>query len=123
MVNEEDNINLEVDEVNLEDLIVLGEHKKIPVQVTYPKEDGSKVKAKVLIRQLTLKETEDIPINTNSLYLINLSILGIAMFKMDGSKFSSKEIVALPIGVVNAISEKIREISGVEFSTMKLENF
>ena len=122
MTNNEE-IGLEIDEFNLEDLIVLGEHKKIPIEITFPKDDGSKVKAKVLIRQLTLKEMEDIPYGTNDVYSINIAVLAMAMFKANGDKFTPDEIEVLPIGVVNAISNKIQEVSGVEFTNQRLRNF
>lgn len=116
-------VNLEIDEVNLEDLIILGEHKKIPVLINYPKDDGTIVKeTKVLIRQLTLKEMEDMP-QTNNLFILNIALLKKAMFKVDGSNFNEAEIYSLPIGVVNAVSDKIREISGVDFSIQNMENF
>ena len=103
------NESVEVGEYGLEELILLGEDRKIPITIEYPRTDGTKVKAKALIKQLTIKEVEEIKFtNMNS-----IAILQRALFKSDGSNFKRSELGALPIGVVNAISEKILEVSGV----------
>ena len=103
------NESVEVGEYGLEELILLGEDRKIPITIEYPRTDGTKVKAKALIKQLTIKEVEEIKFtNMNS-----IAILQRALFKSDGSNFKRAELGALPIGVVNAISEKILEVSGV----------
>ena len=47
---------VETEEVNLEDLLVLGEEKKIPIHITFPNPDGeTKSNAKALIKQLTFE--------------------------------------------------------------------
>ena len=45
--------DITVEEVNLEELILLGEDKKIPIVISYPTEDGKQIKAKALVKQLS----------------------------------------------------------------------
>lgn len=110
---------IEVEEYNLEDLLVLGEDKKIPILIEYPTSEGTDVKAKALVKQLTLKEINDLQVTTNDFASANSEILKRALFKSNGSNFTIEEIEALPIGVVNAIGEKIIELSGVRENTQK----
>ena len=112
------------EEVNLEDLLVLGEDKKIPIHITFPNPDGETVsQAKALIKQLTLKELESVKVNSN-IAESNIFILRKALFKQNGDNFSNQELQVLPIGVVNAISNKILEVSGVDVSEQRrLQNF
>ena len=112
-LNNEGIVELE-DEINLEELILLGEDKKIPIIISYPREDGTRIKAKALVKQLTLKELDRIQINKKSAMRSNVMILEKALFKQDGSNFTSEELLVLPIGVVNAIGNKILELSGVD---------
>lgn len=106
-------VSVEAEEVGLEDLIILGEEKKIPIHIVYPKGDGSKAKAKALVRQLTLEELDLIQVNRRGLGDMNRNLLRIAFFKSTGEPFSDKELNKLPLGVVNAVTEKILELSGV----------
>lgn len=106
-------VNLEIDEFNLEDLLILGEDKKIPVIIEFPKGDGSTVKAKALVKQLTMKEIDNIRLDRNDVAATNFKILQKAFFKSTGDKFSHEELECLPLGVVNAVTEKIMELSGV----------
>ncbi len=115
--------NIEIDEINLEDLIVLGEDKKIPIQIEFPKADGGVVKAKALVKQLTLKEIGDIKVNQNNIMESSLAVLEKALFKNNGKNFTEKELLVFPIGVINAISNKIMELSGVEIDENKLRDF
>ena len=108
--------SVEVDEVGLEDLIVLGESKKIPIHITYPNDDGTQSKSKALIRQLTLKELDKVKLTSNNLLAINLSVLKIALFKTNGDSFTEEELMVLPLGVVDAVANKIMEISGVDWT-------
>ena len=123
MAKNNDDVILEIDEMNLEDLIVLGDDKKIPIEITFPNNDGNKVRAKALIKQLTLKEMEGIQIGRNDVVKANLIVLERALFKSDGSHFNDDELNSLPIGVVNAIAAQIMEVSGVEFSNQRLGDF
>ena len=103
---------IQVEETNLEDLILLGEDKLVNVTIEYPTETG-KVKAKATIKQLTMKELKNIDLENPSLET-NIRILSQALFKQDGTTFTKELILALPIGVVNAISAEVMKISGVE---------
>lgn len=110
-------ITVETEEVGLEDLIVMGEQKKIPLHLTYPKDDGTTSKALLYVKQLTLKEIEKVKIiNPNKMNgaMLNRKILNMGLFKSDGEKFTNDELGYLPIGVVEAIAEKILELSGVD---------
>lgn len=112
---------IQVEETNLEDLIILGEDKHIPIIIEFPQEDKT-VKAKALIKQLKLKEMDKIKVNKNNPWEMNLKILEIGLLKQDGSNFKKEELLALPVGVVNAVSEEIMRISGVDVDK-KLANF
>lgn len=114
---------IEVDEYNLEDLIVLGEDKKIPIEVTFPKPDGTPVKAKALVKQLTLKEIDMVKINNPNVLEANLLLLSQALFKANGENFTEKELLNFPMGVVSSIAEKIMEISGVNLDPKELKDF
>ena len=105
------NAVIKMEETSLEDLILLGEDKLINITIEYPSENG-KVKAKAKIKQLTMRELKNINLEKPSLET-NVVILSKALFKQDDSPFEKELILALPVGVVNAISEKIMEVSGV----------
>ena len=117
------NVEVTHEEVNLEDLIVLGDDKKIPSHITFPKSDGTKAEAKALVKQLTLKELDNLKLNSNTAHA-NIVILERALFKQDGTNFNRDEIEVLPLGVVNAIATKILELSGVDIPDQpSLSNF
>lgn len=109
-------ITVEAEEVALEDLIIMGDAKKIPVHLSYPNVDGTTSKALLYVKQLTLKEIEKVKINNNKITgaMLNRKILNMGLFKSDGEKFTNEELGYLPIGVVDAIAEKILELSGVD---------
>ena len=113
-LNQLNGVEVEAEEVGLEDLIILGEDKKIPIHITYPKTDGTRAKAKALVKQLTLKELDSLNFNRNNPGKVSLLVLRKALFKQNGDNFTDKELEMLPLGVVNAISNKILELSGVE---------
>ena len=110
-------VEIEAEEVGLEDLIVLGEDKKIPIHIIYPNEDGTKSRARALVKQLTLKELDGLNYNGNNLASLNMKVLQKALFKTNGEKFTKEELQKLPLGVVNAVSNKIFELSGVDTPT------
>lgn len=103
---------IEVEETSLEDLILLGEDKLIDVLIEYPTENG-KVQAKAKIKQLTMKELKNIDL-TNVTAETSIVILEKALFKQNGEPFSKDMILALPMGVVNALGNQILEVSGVD---------
>ena len=115
---------VETEEVNLEDLLVLGEEKKIPIHISFPNPDGETTSnAKALIKQLTLKELDKLKIKGNMVDS-NMIILHEALFKQNGDTFTRNELEVLPIGVVNAIATKILEVSGVDIEEQRrLSNF
>ena len=119
MVNEDLNGNkvlIEVDEVALEDLILLGEDKLINILVEYPQEDNDIVKivkTKAKIKQLTLKELKNVNLNNVDIDVC-INILRKALFQQDGTAFTQNLILALPVGVCFAITREIMKISGVD---------
>jgi len=110
-------------DLNLEDLIILGDDKKIPITITFPRPDGENVKAKAQIKQLTLKELGNV--NTTNMNLLQSSklILRKALFKQDGTLFSNEEIEVLPVGVIVAISNQIMKVSGMEEFMQEAKDF
>lgn len=118
------NPKIEVEETNLEDLILLGEDKKVTVVIEYPTDTGGRVKAKALIKQLTLRELDDLKISQNNVLETNVQLLKKALFTSNGENFTEEMILSLPMGVVNALSDKIMELSGVNTdNTQRLMDF
>lgn len=119
-LQKEELINLEVEEVNLEDLIILGDDKLINISITYPEErEGTikMVKTKAKIKQLKMKELRNIDANNLKLETA-VTILQKALFKQDETVFSKELILNLPVGVCFAISNEILRISGVDEKQM-----
>lgn len=107
---------------NLEDLIILGEDKKVPISIEFPSGE-KKIKAKALIKPLTLGEIDDIQINQDNLLKAQMEMLKNNLFKTDGSNFSEKELESFPIGVIKNITERIMEISGIDYKPDDLKDF
>jgi hypothetical protein len=123
-LNEAENEELQDEFFDLEELILLGQDKKIPIIITYPLPDGRQVKAKVLVRQLTLKELDNIKSQNSNLLQMSLRVMKKALFTQYGNTLTQEQIKDLPIGVVIAISNKILELSGVDKKTRDgLSNF
>lgn len=112
------NPQIDIDEIQLEELILLGEDKKIPITIEFPQGD-KKVIAKALIKQLTLKETSEINIKKTNDIETSIEVLEQCLFKHNGENFTKQEILSLPMGVVNSISMKIMEVSGIDTNTLK----
>lgn len=112
---------IQVEETNLEDLILIGEDKRIPVVIEFPNGETT-IKAKALIKQITLREMDKIKINQDKPIQMNIEILQTSLLKQDGNKFSYEEILSLPMGVVNELAKKIMEVSGVDIDN-ELKNF
>lgn len=113
---------IKVEETNLEDLIVLGEDYNVPVSIEFPKPNGEKVKAKALIKQITVKEMKKVKTKGNDDLEIATEVLSLALLKQDGSNFTKEEISYLPIGVVRSLSNKILEVSGIDMND-EIKNF
>ena len=116
------NSKIKVEETNLEDLIILGEDCHIPVSIEFPKPNGETIKAKALIKQLTVKEMRKIKLKGNNELEIAIEVLNIALLKQDGNNFTNEEILALPLGVVSSLSNKILEVSGLNMDE-EIQNF
>ena len=113
----ESEVNIELDEINLEDLLVLGEDTKIPISIEYPRKDGTVIKAKAYVKQLTLKELKGFNVNNSNLLESAMEILTKTLYKSDNTVYTMDEILVLPVGVVQALAEKILELSGVKGQT------
>lgn len=113
---------IKVEETNLEDLIVLGEDYNIPVSIEFPKPDGKKVKAKALIKQLTVKEMKKLQTKGKDELEIAIEVLNTSLLKTDGTNFTKEEILYLPLGVVRSLSDKILEVSGINMND-EIRNF
>ena len=107
-----------VEETNLEDLIVLGNDKLIDCIVEYPTEEGKRVKAKVKLQQLTMKELKNINLKDRS-FENSIRILSKTVYKQDRTLFGKDLIMALPVGVINELSDTIMELSGVDVDKIK----
>lgn len=105
--------NIEVDEVNLEDLIILGDSKLINISIEYPQEDGTITRTKAKIKQLTMKDLKNMDLKNINLDT-TLKILEKCLYKQDETPYSKDLISFLPVGVANAISEEILKLSGVD---------
>lgn len=112
-----DTAKIEIDEVNLEDLIILGDDKLINIKIEYPKKDGSIVAAKAKVKQLTVTELRNLDLE-HVTPETSIKILEKTLFKNDGSEFSKQELFLFPIGVVNAIANEILRLSGVNDESM-----
>lgn len=120
-LKEEERVQL-IEEMNLEDLIILGADKKIPLIVEYPNIDGTKTAAKLFCKQLTLRELENVNTSSNNLQDI-LPVLRKTLFKQNGDNFSKPELMEMPIGVLKALMIKIFELSGMHDEAKKLKDF
>ena len=116
-LKKEELINLQAEEVPLEDLIVMGADKKIPIHIEYPQGDNI-VRTKCLVKQLT-----NINITPNSDVTEVLPILAKSMCKQNGENFTTDELSLLPIGVLKAILTKIFELSGIDEKEVNLKDF
>lgn len=121
-LKEEEVAKLQVEEVNLEDLIILGADKKIPIEVTYPTTDGGKTTAKLFCKQLTLREMENVNSSSNNIQDL-IPVLRKTLFKQNGDNFSKPELMELPIGVLQALLIKIFELSGMDKQAQNLKDF
>lgn len=110
------------EEMNLEDLIILGADKKIPLIIEYPNLDGTKTAAKLFCKQLTLRELENVNTSSNNLKDI-LPVLRKTLFKQNGDNFSKPELMEMPLGVLKALMIKIFELSGMHDEAKKLKDF
>ena len=118
-----DDAKIEIDELNLEDLLVLGDETTITISISYPREDGTLVRAKAYVKQLTLKEVKNLKLNDKNYYEIVLNILQKTLFKSDKSNYTNEELLLLPVGVLKALIDKIFELSGFTDDDKKLLDF
>ena len=109
---------VEVEEVGLEDLIVLGEDKLINIIIEYPTTTGEIKKAKAKIKQLTMKELKNINLEHITMDT-SVNILKKSLFTQDEKPFTTELILNLPVGVIRSITRKILEISGVKDDDLK----
>ena len=118
-----DDAKIEIDELNLEDLLVLGDETTIPIIISFPRKDGTLVRAKAYVKQLNLKEVKKLRLNDKNYYEIVLSILQKTLFKSDGSSYDEDKLLLMPVGVLKALIDKIFELSGFTDDDKKLLDF
>ena len=115
-LQKEELIQLEVEEVNLEDLILLGDDKLINIKIEYPREnpDGTItiVKSKAKIKQLTLREMKNLDLSKIDINTA-VNILRKSLYQQDEKAFNKELILSLPLGVCFAITREVMRISGV----------
>ena len=102
------------EEFNLEELILLGDDKKIPVILQYPLPDGRIVRGKAKIKQLTMSELDTVKTSPNNELETIMLILQKAFFQMNGEPFTKTQLKKIPIGVLKEVSNKILEVSGID---------
>ena len=110
---------------DLETLITGGTDVKIPITISYPKEDGRKVKAAAMIRPVTATEWNNAVrkgMNQNMLSSPDVELLKKALYTKKGEAFPVELIEALPAGVVTALARMVADVSGVEFDKDAAEN-
>lgn len=112
-----DTAKIEVDEVNLEDLIILGDEQLINIKVDFPRKDGTVSPVKAKVKQLTIKELRNLDLN-NITPDTSVKILEKSLFKEDETPFTKQLILNMPIGVINAITQEILKLSGVNETDM-----
>ena len=123
-LNDTENVELLEDVMNLEELILLGDEKRTPILIEYPLPDGKRIKAKAYVKQLTIKELDNMKFTEENLLPNSIRILQKAMFKQNGDNFKKAEIQTMPIGVVRAVANTILELSGMDEKTRaELQNF
>ena len=102
------------EEFNLEELILLGDDKKIPVILQYPLPDGRIVRGKAKIKQLTMSELDTVKTSPNNELETIMLILQKAFFQMNEEPFTKTQLKKIPIGVLKEVSNKILEVSGID---------
>ncbi len=112
-VEDDVNYDIEVEEVNLEDLIILGEDKLLNIRIDFPKKNGETVVAKAKIKQLTMKQLKGIDLEKIDL-ATSIKVLQTSLYQQDEKPFPKQLILELPIGVVNAVTNEILRISGMK---------
>lgn len=109
-----ENPKITVESTSLEDLLIMGDDKLINCSIEYPTENGT-IQSKIKIKQLTMKELKNLDIDPNKTDIkTSIEILKKSLYRQDETPFSQELILKLPVGVANAISTKILELSGVE---------
>lgn len=118
----QDDVNLEIDnrELDLERLIVDGANARIPVEVEFPiyHEDGRMTYEKYGVTIKPLKSSE--LNNATQIGLadddtdVNTEIVKRGLCRKNGELFPPAVAEQLPAGVINALVEKIFEVSGIK---------
>ena len=116
-VNELTNVDTDFDDeiYDLESLILDGTDTRVPVIITYPKEDGTLVKASAKIRPVTNAEW-NYAIKAgmkNDKFSSELEVVTNCLYTKDEKPFPRKLISSLPSGVVTELANEIVRISGI----------
>ena len=111
---------IEVEEVPLEDLLILGTDRLINISISYPDErEGiiQMVKTKAKIKQLSIKRLKNLNLNKLDFETV-VRILEKALFTQNETAFTRDLILELPVGVCFDITREIMRISGVDESQL-----
>ena len=104
---------------DLERLIVDGADARIPVEVDFPVYNDGELEYKrygVMIRPLKSSELN----NATQVGLrfddtdVNTEIVKLGLCRKDGSPYDPDVVEKLPAGVINKLTEKICEVSGIQ---------
>ena len=102
---------------DLESLITDGKDAKIPIEITFPKPDGTgEVKATAMIRPLTNIEVNRLGLNKNIDTTYELELLRTGLYTSKGEQFPDELINKIPSGVVNELAKEISRVSGIQIN-------
>ena len=124
--NEEiEHLSKETDvEYDLETLIIEGEKARIPVEIDYPMGDKT-VPVTAILKPITNVEVQTALSINRSVRdtTLNIEILKKGLFTKNNEPFPSELIYKMPTGVVDALSQKLMVISGVQTDEEASEEF
>ena len=120
MEEEIENLSHEEELFDLESLITDGKDAKIPIEITFPKADGTgEVKATAMIRPLTNIEVNNatrLGLNKNIDTTYELELLKTGLYTSKGEPFPDELINKIPSGVVNELAREISRVSGIQIN-------
>ena len=120
MEEEIENLSHEEELFDLESLITDGKDAKIPIEITFPKPDGTgEVKATAMIRPLTNIEVNNatrLGLNKNIDTTYELELLKTGLYTSKGEPFPDELINKIPSGVVNELAREISRVSGIQIN-------
>ena len=120
MTEEIEMLSQDTELFDLESLITDGKDAKIPIEITFPKPDGTgEVKATAMIRPLTNIEVNNatrLGLNKNIDTTYELELLRTGLYTSKGEQFPDELINKIPSGVVNELAKEISRVSGIQIN-------